>query len=275
MRPEHVYAVYYSAVGGTKKVCQTIGQALAERFEAPFTEISFTLPKEREQTYTFGPGDLVVFGTPTYAGRIPNKMLPFVQTLFQGNDALAIPVAAFGNRSYQDALSELRTELEQHGFHTVAGAGVVCRHVFAPDELAPGRPDEKDLQDLRAFAGRAADKILALTAFPEPVKVGGNDPVGPYYTPLGIDGKPAKFLKAKPKVNEELCDNCGICAAVCPLGSISAEDVKVVDGVCIKCQACVRKCPKGARYFDDPALASHIEMLKENYSRRAESEFFL
>ena len=73
----------------------------------------------------------------------------------------------------------------------------------------------------------------------------------------------------------DACDQCGICAKVCPMGSISAEDPSQVTGICIKCQACVKKCPQHAKYFDDAAFLSHVSMLEQNYTRRAETEVFI
>ena len=108
----------------------------------------------------------------------------------------------------------------------------------------------------------------------QPVTVRGEYPA-PYYTPLGTDGQPAVFLKAKPVTDPEKCDGCGICAKVCPMGSVSAENPAEINGICIKCQACIRKCPKSAKYFDDPAFLSHVAMLEQNYRRRAEAEFFV
>jgi hypothetical protein len=52
----------------------------------------------------------------------PNKLLPYLHNNFAGNGALAVPSWCFGNRSFDNALIELRDELEQNGFHTVAGA---------------------------------------------------------------------------------------------------------------------------------------------------------
>ena len=92
--------------------------------------------------------------------------------------------------------------------------------------------------------------------------------------PKGVDGLPAKFLKAKPLTDMEKCTKCGICAKVCPLGSISFEDFSEVSGICIKCQACVVKCPEGAKYFDDAAFLSHVKMLEQNFTRRSEPECY-
>ena len=202
MKINHVHAVYFSPTGNAKKVVTTLAQAIADTLGVPMDSYDFTLPESREKVHTYGADDLLVIGTPVYAGRIPNKMLPFVQTHFEGNGALAIPVAVFGNRNFDNGLIELRNELEAHGFHTIAGAGIPTEHVFS-DKLATGRPDADDLAQIHAFGIKAAEKIASLTEIPAPIAVRGDDPVGPYYTPLGTDGKPAVFLKAKPVTDPE------------------------------------------------------------------------
>lgn len=274
MEIRKVKAVYYSATGNAEKVVMAVANMIAARLGVSVERDDFTLPGSRGNVREYEPTDLVVFGTPVYAGRVPNKMLPEVQRLFKGNGALAIPVVVFGNRSFDDGLMELRNELENNGFHTVAGAGIATSHVFS-EKIAPGRPDAQDMEKIAAFAEAAAHKIRGLKEIPAPVAVSGRDPVGPYYKPLGVDGQPAVFLKAKPATRAELCDGCGICADVCPMGSVSHENPAEVPGICIKCQACVKKCPKGAKYFDDPAFLSHVAMLEQNYTRRAEPEMFL
>ena len=149
-------------------------------------------------------------------------------------------------------------------------------------KLAGGRPDEEDQKVILQFAMDVAGKIDSLKAgshdgmaqIPAPIGVKGEDPIPGYYRPLQADGSPANFLKAKPKTTDA-CSDCGRCALVCPMGSISSEDFRTVTGVCIKCQACVKICPVHAKYFDDPVMLSHIRMLEEHYSRRAENELFL
>ena len=274
MKINHVHAVYFSPTGNAKKVVTTLAQAIADTLGVPMDSYDFTLPESREKVHTYGADDLLVIGTPVYAGRIPNKMLPFIQTHFEGNGALAIPVAVFGNRNFDNGLIELRNELEAHGFHTIAGAGIPTEHVFS-DKLATGRPDADDLAQIHAFGIKAAEKITSLTKIPAPIAVRGDDPVGPYYTPLGTDGKPAVFLKAKPVTDPEKCTGCGICATVCPMGSIPADAPDTCTGICIKCQACIKICPAGAKYFDNEAFLSHVAMLEQNYTRRSEAEYFI
>ena len=273
MKIEKIWAVSYSATGNTDRVVRTIAQALAEKLGLPWEALSFTRPAEREKEYSFTENDLVVMGTPTYAGKIPNKLLPDFQTRFHGNGALAVAVVTFGNRAYDNSLAELVSVLEEDGFHTVAAGAFVGRHAFT-DELAYGRPGWSDEFEMKDFAKRISDKVKTLTDIPAPVQVPG-DPAAPYYVPKGTDGQPAKFLKAKPKTDLSKCSNCGACARLCPMGAIDPADVSSVPGTCIKCQACVRKCTKRAKYFDDEAFLSHMKMLEQNFQEPCENEVFL
>ena len=75
-----------------------------------------------------------------------------------------------------------------------------------------------------------------MTEIPAPVQVDG-DADAPYYRPRGLDGEPKNFLKAKPQTDRSKCTGCGVCAALCPMGSISREDPAEVTGVCIKCHS--------------------------------------
>ncbi len=273
MRVERIWAVYWSATGNTDKVVNTIAEALAKGLGVPLERKNFTRPSERAEDMTFERGDLVVFGMPTYAGKLPNKMLPYVQQQVHGNGTLAVGVVTFGNRSYDDSLAELCAVLEADGFHTVAGAAFACCHAFT-DALADGRPDWDDKRQMEDFAARIADKVKEAADIPVPVAVPG-DPAAPYYVPKGTDGQPAKFLKAKPQTDLGKCTNCGACARLCPMGAIDPANVALVPGTCIKCQCCVRKCTKHAKYFDDPAFLSHVAMLEQDFAEPKENEVFL
>ncbi|EOS66738.1 4Fe-4S dicluster domain-containing protein [Oscillibacter sp. 1-3] len=269
MELKKVWAVYYSATGTTAKVVRSMAEALAERLGLPMEERSFTRPKERAEALAFTAADIVVVGSPTYAGKLPNKLLPDFQEKLRGNGALAVPVVLFGNRSYDNSLAELRAVLEAGGFCPVAAGAFVGRHAFT-DELAFGRPAWSDLEEIKDFAGKIAEKA----GNPAPVQVPG-DPAAPYYIPKGLDGEPVKFLKAKPRTDLARCSNCGACARACPMGAIDLENTAEVLGTCIKCQSCVRKCTRGAKYFDDPAFLSHVAMLERDFREPKENQVFL
>lgn len=275
MEINKVWATYYSATGTTEKIVNTIAETLAALTGAQLIDADFTLPEARTEPLSFGPGDLVVFGTPVYAGRIPNVLLKYLATL-SGNGALAVPVVLFGNRDYDDGLIELRDLMEKGGLKTVAAGAFVGEHSFS-DTLAQGRPDQEDLTAAVNFARSTAEKIATIKD-PDalaPITVKGiPDPYRGYYQPRDRQGSPVDIRKVKP-LTRDTCDNCLICAKVCPMGSISLTDVRELTGICIKCGACIKKCPKGAKYFDDPGFLYHKTELEEGLQRRAEPELFL
>lgn len=280
-----LYAVYFSPAGSTGSVTEHISGIIAGKINVPCEVIDFTLPKMRKDKYIFDENDLAIFGMPTYAGRIPNKALPFVQSLFEGNGALAVSLVTYGNRNFDSSLTELTEELSADGFRVLAASAWVCRHVFSK-KIAAGRPDDSDRAKMETFADEVVKRLTALDAdgsrysaksglegWKCPV-IRSGEPVAPYYVPKGDDGNPAKFLKAKPLTDTVKCTNCGICAEVCPMGSVSSENYSEVTGICIKCQACVVKCPEGAKYFDDAAFLSHVRMLENNFTARKEPEWY-
>ena len=276
MEVKRICAAYWSATGNTDKTVNTIAETLAEKLGVPLERRNFTRPSDRAEDLSFTGGDLVVFGMPTYAGKLPNKMLPYVQQQIHGNGALAVGVVTFGNRSYDNSLAELCAALEADGFHTVAGGAFVGEHSFSRT-LGAGRPDAQDMALVEELAHKTAEKVKGLERAPEmPAYVAGCDPIRPYYTPRDRHGEPIKdFLKAKPVTDSDKCVKCGLCARLCPLAAIDPNDVSSVVGKCIKCCACVKKCPKGAKYFDHEGYLYHQHELEELYARRADSEIFI
>lgn len=275
MERKKVWAVYFSATDTTKKIVLTIADEAARLLGAEREDYDFTLPRMRKNGFAAGKDDLVIFGTPVYAGRVPNVLLKYLATI-QGNGALAVPVVLFGNRNFDDGLIELRDILENTGFHTVAAAAFVGEHSFSKT-LAAGRPDADDMKEALTFAGKIAEKVKGLPEgeAPAPVEVEGvPHPYRGYYQPRDRKGVSIDIRKVKSLVSDA-CDDCKICADVCPMGSISHENVREYTGICIKCGACIKKCPKQARYYEDEGYLYHQHELEEGYTRRAAISLFL
>lgn len=273
MNIKSVWAVYFSGTGTTETVVTHIAKNVAETLNAEYKPYSFNMPAVRQQEIAFSPDDLVVFGIPVYAGRIPNLLLPYIKEKVKGCGALAVPVVLFGNRNFDDALIELRNTLEEDGFHTVTAGAFVGEHSFSRI-LGAGRPDADDMALVQKLADETAKKVSTLTAAPQqPIAVTGCDPIRPYYTPRDRHGNPINILKVKPKTTDA-CTQCGLCAEICPMGAIDPTDATKVPGICIKCCACEKKCPVGAKYYDDAGYLFHKTELEEVYERRAEVELF-
>jgi NAD-dependent dihydropyrimidine dehydrogenase PreA subunit/NAD(P)H-dependent FMN reductase len=269
-----VWALYFSPTGTTRKIVTEIAAVIAKSFKTPLEIFDFTLPSVRGLPPVILSSDFVVVGVPVYAGRVPNVLLKYL-TSINGMDAVASAVVLYGNRHYDDALIELKDILEDDGFHVLSAAAFVGEHSFS-DILARSRPDKADLETAVRFAERTVEKAKITQNKEElkPVHVKGTPkPYRGYYQPRDAEGKAVDLRKVKPLINDS-CDDCKICARVCPMSSISFEDVRVYVGICIKCGACVKQCPQKARYYDDSSYLNHKRELEEGLTRRAEPEMF-
>lgn len=275
MKISQLRAVYFSPTGTTRKITSAIAKTIQEETGLPCREDDFTLPAARRNPLRFAPHELVIFGMPVYAGRIPNTLLKYLAAI-EGHGAQAVPVVVFGNRDYDDALAELRDILQKNGLHILGAAAFVGEHAFS-DTLAGNRPDEKDLMIAGNFAHAIKEKYeyVLQTGQNVPVEIKGTPyPYRGYYTPRDRNGNPVDIRKVKPLTREN-CNNCKYCITVCPMGSIDTDDPQNIPGICIKCGACIKKCPMHAKYFADPSFLYHRDELERTLKRRAEPEIFL
>ncbi len=308
MRIKGVTAMYFSGTGKTKIMTMNVASMLAMKLGVPFAAIDFSLPAAREEAYEFSNEEVLVIGVPVYAGRVPNLLLPFLKEKIKGAGLYenffgtpCIPVVTFGNRSYDNALIELRDIVTANGFAAVAAGAFCAQHSFSR-VLGAGRPDGDDFFQGDELALVASERLMKLgyrelstfekmqlmngaeldeddgvyeidesIIIPVPVK---GDPNAGYYQPRDREGNFIDIRKVKPKTSNA-CTDCKLCAQICPMGAIDYDDVSNVTGICIKCCACETRCPVSAKYFDDPGYIYHKEELEAMYGNiRAESEIF-
>lgn len=270
MKINSVTTLFFSPTGGTKRIATVLADRIAFRLSVPVISYDITLPKDRAKPLSFEADTLLVTVFPTYAGKLPNKILPDIKRIL--SNGCGQPVAAivtFGNRNFDNSLAELFDLLNRGGFFPIAGAAFICEHPFSK-KLGTMRPDSTDFNDIDKFASILQDR---LSEFPrEKLQIPG-DADAPYYTPLGEDGEPAGFLKATPFTIKDSCFNCGKCAACCPVSSIDPKDTSKNTGPCIKCHACIKICPVMAKSFTDPDFLSHVAYLEKHFASRKAPTF--
>ena len=99
--------MYFSPTDTTKKIISSTANNILNIDGRTNTikVIDFTLPAVRKEPVSFTKEDLVIIGVPVYAGRVPNILLKYLDTI-SGNGALAVAVVVYGNRKFDDALIE-------------------------------------------------------------------------------------------------------------------------------------------------------------------------
>ena len=245
------YSIYFSPTGGTKKVADI----LVSNLGGVFCEVDICRDIE---SMTFQADDVCLVSVPSFAGRVPAVAIERLKK-FSGNGAKAILNCVYGNREWDDTLTELQDTLESCGFICVAAVAAVAEHsIFR--QFATGRPDSADAAELAEFARKITAKLES-GAFGE-LKLAGSH--GPYKAVGPIPFKPAA---------DDTCDACGICAAGCPVGAISKSDPRKTDKeLCISCMRCRDICPRHARDLDPAFMQAAGEMMapklgghKKNY----------
>lgn len=256
--------VYFSPTHTSQKVVRAIGEGMDvnARQEFDLTTDDGDSPLKVKDS-------VCVLASPVYAGRVPEVALKRFRRLRPEN-CLAVVVAVYGNRHYDDALLELRDEASRLGFKVVAAAAFIGEHSYSRTGMpvAEGRPDADDLTKARDFGKRVRLMLDGLD----------RDAVNGLET-LSVPGNyPYKPLTQSPKVTPVSTDNCygcGECVEVCPTKAITVVNFSkpVTDAdLCIKCCACVKVCPCGARIFDTPFTAKLHAMCAE---RREPEMFFI
>ena len=239
MKLLQVCCAYFSVSETTKTVVHAIARSFSDY---PCKDIDLTRLEVREASYDFKDSDLLILGVPAYAGRVP---APVVEALsrFHGLNTPIVLVATYGNKDLGDTLMELYKNVIDKGFIPVAAGTFPCQHTYLP-ELAQGRPDPQDLDQIHVFGEELRERLrLAVTYAMEPLEIPGSFPYEK--PPMGI-------FPFEVQTNE-YCIYCMLCADVCPMQIISHSNPYEIDhSRCLRCSSCIRICPAQAKSFTEP-----------------------
>lgn len=258
--------IFFSPTETTAKIVSMIAQGINPDIA---TAINLTLPGARSQDFGRLNDELAIIGTPVYAGRVPPEAIRRLRRV-RGNNTPAVVVVVYGNREYEDALLELRDIVTELGFRPIAGGAFIGQHSYSSEAtpIAPGRPDEQDLEKAKRFGELIQAKIGKLNTLDgmPALHVPGNFPYKKW----------VERPEMAPVSVESLCTLCAECVAACPAAAITLEDSVVTSAKeCIRCSACIKKCPTGARKWESALIDQIRKWLTENCHQRKEPQMYL
>lgn len=236
--------------------------------------VDVTRPDARLRPLRTSADELLV-AAPVYMGRVPALLDAWLRAI-RGQGTPAVCVVVYGNRTYGDALLELRDILAACGCVPVACAAYIGEHSFSGPEtpVAAGRPDAEDIRHAERFGRKVAEKLRSFSPaapegrFPAPdaFDVPGERPYRGETALWSVD-----FIAVG-----DTCTQCGLCAQVCPVGAVDPARGESIDrALCVTCCACVRRCPRSARTMKEGPVRDAAVRLNRLYGERKEPECFL
>ena len=239
MKMNELGLVYFSPTGTTRKVIMET----ARNIDLKSVSYDLSIHKEKKPNLHFKCNDFVLFGIPVYGGRVPATFLEYFETL-KGDNTPAALIATYGCREYEDALLELKNEVESRGFKVIGAGAFPVQHSIVR-QIGMSRPNKADLKVIADFGIQLNRKLRNAVDFNNvDIQVPGNNPYKKYGT-----------IPLVPKTDVNLCIECKACAKSCPSGAISMENPKKTGKKkCISCMKCVYSCRKKARYVSNMKL---------------------
>ena len=254
-----IYEIIFSPTGGTKRVSGVLAQSFLEIYDEDICRVDLAEKNADFSEIELSAEDVAIVAVPSFGGRVPAVAAERLSAI-KGNGAKAVAVCVYGNRHYDDTFAEMQDILTAAGFVCAAGVAAIAEHSIMHG-FATGRPDANDVQVLRDYAEKIADKFKGEVSA---LELPGNRPYKEY------GGLP---LKAQA---DDSCGSCGICVPACPVGAIPAEEPSTTDTEkCITCMACVAACPNGSRSVNADIVAAFTAKLAPFCTEPKENQLFI
>lgn len=235
--------IFFSPTGATKTVLTAIAQGMGIK---KINYIDLTLPSARKADKINVKEDLLIIGVPVYEEKVPKILTEALQGL-TGEGKPAVVVTVYGAVGDGVALSELKTIVKTAGFIPAAAASFIGEHSFSTKSLplAAGRPNTSDEYNAKQFGSMIINKLKSTENLNQ-IEV--SVPEGKLLLMAKIlPENSARLFTEKPDADKNLCNNCGLCAKLCPVGAIDITTMEINENSCLRCFACVRVCDNQAR----------------------------
>ncbi len=246
--------VYCSPAGTTRHVAHVIENEMKNRSADVLTvDLAKEDGSEIISCIKTGEKPILFIGSPVYVGRPIPPVMKFIARLPKDAGICAVPFVTWGCVSSGIALHDMGKALTEKGCVLPGAAKVGAVHSMMwkiDNPLGKGHPNADDDQMIRDLVRRVLEK-----AYQGPISGLALSELA--YQPQNLQAEMekaslevAKGHMPKKTVDEKLCTQCGICAEVCPVQTITLSPLPAFGNDCICCFNCVRECPETAILAD-------------------------
>lgn len=282
MDKKKVFIVYFSPAGSTRHVAGVV----EKQFQALGTdvwvldlgecrdgasEISRQIEKSKANSCLF-------IGSPVYVSHAVPPVMECIAGLTNDSGAFAVPFVTWGGACSGISLYEMGKELLNKGFTVLGAAKILAVHSLMwplENPLGNGHPDFNDDRIVKELVNRIHDKLHSDT--PKGIKLSDLA----YQTKENhlemekISLEAAKADMPGREIDTELCNQCQICAEVCPMDAVALTPYPEFGHDCVFCFSCVKQCPEQAIKVDFSEIWQRIKDRAAFFSEHPHSQIFL
>jgi len=282
MEKKKVWVVYFSPAGSTRHVAGVIEkqfQALGSEVwvldlgecRDGATEISRQIEESKGSNCLF-------IGSPVYVSHAVPPVMECIASLTENTGRFAVPFVTWGGACSGISLYEMGKELKNKGFTLLGAAKILAVHSLMwplENPLGHGHPDSNDDRMVKELVNRIHDKLYS------------DSPKGIELSDLAYQAQEnhkemekvsleaAKADMPRRDIDTELCNQCQICAEVCPMDAVTLTPFPEFGHDCVFCFSCVKQCPERAITVDFSEIWQRIKDRAVFFSEHPHSQIFL
>jgi ferredoxin len=169
-------------------------------------------------------------------------------------------------------------ELKNKGFTLLGAAKILAVHSLMwplENPLGHGHPDSNDDRMVKELVNRIHDKLYSDSPKGIELSVLAYQTQENHKEMEKVSLQAAKADMPRRDIDTELCNQCQICAEVCPMDAVTLTPFPEFGHDCVFCFSCVKQCPERAITVDFSEIWQRIKDRAVFFSEHPHSQIFL
>lgn len=255
---------YYSNSGNTKIACSYISK-LIDSIQWDIIDMTNNAKSDLDDYRIIG------FAASTYYGGPPLLVRDFINSLPDQEDTPAFIFNTYGLISGK-TLKLLGQWVSNRGFKIISAYSLQTPESYPPlisrGITSQSKPSPGQIVKFNNFINNLNKSIMRLNKGEKvktmTVRVGLLNSMVPVST-----AKKSKSDMGEIRVDDSLCNRCGICAKICPHGAITLEPLPYFSkDRCQNCWTCYNKCPEKAIYASTLRGTGHYPKPHDEFRKK-------